>query len=187
MNIGKILIKKRKREKKMKKLLVVLLVGALALGLGGVAMAVEDTGASGVTVTFSEIAELVVSGNPGTLTIDPPAAAGDLPADVSDATTTMGWTTNVAGETSRKISGSLDVLFSGINLYGTVAAPGGDDGVSAGELLFAVATTGYDFVTGVKNCNVTLQTITFRVNVTGMVAPYTATANTVSWTLTAAA
>ncbi len=170
----------------MKKLIVVLLAGALILGLSGVAMAVSDTGSSSATITFSEIAELAVSGNPGLITIAAPAAAGDLPADQSEATTTMSWTSNVSGVTSRKITGSLDVLFSGINLYGTLAAPGSDDGVSAGELQFAVATTAYDFVTGIKNCNVSAQTVTFRANVTGMVAPYTSTAQTVSWTLTAA-
>ena len=171
----------------MKKLLVVLLVGALALGLSGVAMAVEDVGASGVTVTFSEIAELVVSGNPGTMTIAAPETGGSLPADVSDTATTMSWTSNAAGATTRKITGSLDVLFSGVDFYGTVAAPGSTDGASAGELKFAVAATAYDFITGIGNCNVSTQTITFRINITGMVAPYTATTQTISWTLTAAA
>ena len=156
------------------------------MGVVGTAIAVTDTGSSSTTITFSEIAELAVSGNPGTMTIPAPAAAGDLPADVSDATASMSWTSNVPGITNRKITASLAVLFPGINLYVTVAAPGGDNGVSAGALLFAVAATAYEFVIGIGNCNVSGQTITFRANATGMVTPYTATLQTITWTLTEA-
>ncbi len=170
----------------MKKLLGILLAAALCLGLVGAAIAVLDTATSSITITFSEIAELAVSGNPGTMIIAAPAAGGDLPADVSDATTTMSWTSNVSGITSRKITGSLGALFSGVNLYATVAASGGNDGVSAGELQFAQATTAYNFVTGIKNCNVSAQTVTFRASVPEMVDPSTATSHTVTWTLTAA-
>ena len=170
----------------MKKLLTILSTAALALFVSAVVMAVEDTASSSVTITFSEIAVVDVSGNPGTITIAAPSAGGDLPADASDNSTTMSWTSNVSGITSRKISGSLDVLFSGIDLYATVAAPGSDDGVSAGELKFTAAATAYDYVTGIKNCNVSAQTITFRASVTGMVAPYTSTSQTITWTLTAA-
>ncbi len=46
----------------MKKVLGILLVAALSLGLIGSAMAVSDTGSSSVTITFSETAELAVSG-----------------------------------------------------------------------------------------------------------------------------
>ena len=159
----------------------------MIFGLTGVLMAATGSVGSGVTATFEEIADLSVSGNPGTITIAAPAVAGDLPADVSDATTTMSWTSNVPELTSRKITGSLDVLFSGINLYATVAAPGGTSGASAGELLFTAAATAYEFVTGIENCSVSAQMITFRANVTGMVTPYTATAHTITWTLTAAA
>ena len=171
----------------MKKLISILLVIVLTFVLSGVALAVTDTASSTVTITFSEIAELAVSGNPGTLTIAAPAAAGDLPADQSDNGTTMSWTSNTEfniSQYTRKITGSLDVLFSGIDLYGTVAAPGGTSGASAGELKFTEAAAAYEFVTGIENCNVSAQMITFRADVTGMVTPYTATAQTITWTLT---
>ena len=172
----------------MKKLMIILLVMVLTLVLSGVALAGTGEDSSTVTITFSEIAELGVSGNPGTLTIVAPATAGDLPADQSDATTTMSWTSNTAyvgeAQLTRKITGSLDVLFSGIDLYGTVAAPGGTDGATANELKFAEAATAYEFVTGIENCNISAQMITFRADVTGMVTPYTATAQTITWTLT---
>jgi len=171
----------------MKKLISILLAIVLTFVLSSIALAGTGGGNSSVTITFSEIAELGVSGNPGTLTIVAPTTAGDLPADQSDATTTMSWTSNTAFTTvqlTRKITGSLDVLFSGIDLYGTVAAPGTTSGASAGELLFAAAVTGYEFVTGIENCNISAQAITFRANVTGMVTPYTSTAQTITWTLT---
>ena len=172
----------------MKKLMIILLAIVLTFGLSGVALAITDTANSTVTITFSEIAELAVSGNPDTIVIAAPTNAGDLPADVSNNATTMSWTSNTdyvaEVQQTRKITGSLDVLFSGIDLYGTVAAPGGTSGASAGELKFTEAAAAYEFVTGIENCNVSAQMITFRADVTGMVTPYTATAQTITWTLT---
>jgi len=172
----------------MKKLISVLLVIVLTLGLSGVALAATGTASQSVTITFSEIAVLAVSGDPLPITIAAPDAAGDLPADQSDNNTTMSWTSNTGfqqpNQLTRKITGSLGVLFSGIDLYATVAAPGGTSGASANELKFTAAATGYEFVTGIENCNVSDQMITFRANVTGMVTPYTATVQTITWTLT---
>jgi hypothetical protein len=168
----------------MKLLARTLLMVALVIGLTSVAIATTGTAQSTVTITFSEISELAVSGNPGTLTIVAPASAGSLPADQSDASTTMSWTSNVAASQTRKVTGSVATLFSGIDLYGTVAAPGTTSGTSAGELKFAEAATAYNFVTGIGNCNVSTQTVTFRANVTSMVAPYTSTQKVVTWTLT---
>ena len=167
----------------MKKLMIILLAIVLTFGLSGVALALEDIVTQSVTITFSEIAELAVSGDPGTIVIAAPAA-GDLPADQSDNSTSMSWTSNVVVEQTRKITGSLGVLFSGIDLWGTVAAPGGTDGASMNELKFAEAAASYEFVTGIGNSNTSAQMITFRADVTAMVAPYTGTAQTITWTLT---
>lgn len=167
----------------MKNSVKVLLLAVLVAGLASVVMATTDNDTQTVTITFSEISEIAASGDPGTLTIVAPATAGDLPADQTEATTTMAWTSNVVAGT-RKITGSIDVLFSGINLYVTIAAPGGADGTSAGETQFVAATTDYDFVTAIGNCNVSAQTITFKAEVSAMVAPYTDTQQTVTWTLT---
>jgi len=166
----------------MRVLAKTLLAVGLIVGLMSVAIATTDTATSTVTITFSEISELAVSGDPGVLTITAPAAAGDLPADKTDATTTMAWTSNVGAATTRKITGSIASLFAGIDLYATVTAGGGSDGTSADEQKLIVADT--DFVTGIGNCNTSGQTITFRANVTSMVAPYTTTAKVVTWTLT---
>ena len=163
------------------------LIGITALVVVGLSLGVfaaTDTATSTVSITFSEIAVLEVSGDPGLLTIAAPATAGDLPADQSDATTTMSWTSNVGAAATRMITGSIASLFSGIDLYATIAAPGGTEGTSAGELKFTAATTDYQFVTAIGDCNVSAQMITFRANVTAMVAPYTNTQIVVTWTLT---
>jgi hypothetical protein len=165
----------------MRVLAKTLLAVAMVVGLISVAIATTDTATSTVTIVFNEISELAVSGNPGTLTIVAPATAGDLPADQSDATTTMAWTSNVAAGQTRKITGSIASLFAGIDLYATVTATSGK-GTSAGEKLLVVTDT--DFVTGIGNCNTPSETITFRAHVTSMVAPYTSTQKVVTWTLT---
>jgi hypothetical protein len=165
----------------MKVLAKTLLAIGMIVGLINVAIATTDVATSTVTITFSEISELAVSGDPGTLTIVAPAVAGDLPADQTDATTTMAWTSNVAAGKTRKITGSIASLFSGIDLYATITVAGGK-GTSAGKQKLIVTDT--DFVTGIGNCNISGETITFTANVTSMTAPYTNTQKVVTWTLT---
>jgi len=167
----------------MKTLTKILLLVVLFAGLTSLAIAATDTAQSTVTITFSEIAEIAVSGNPGTLIIAAPATPGSLPADQSDASTTMAWTSNADSGKTRKVTGSLASLFDGIDLYATVTA-GSGKGTSAGVLKFTAAATDYDFVTGIGNCNTSGETITFRASVTAMVAPYTSTQKVVTWTLT---
>jgi len=168
----------------MKTLAKLLLFAVLFFSLVQVVMATTDTKNQTVSITFSEISELAVSGNPGLLTIEAPLVEGDLPEDESDATTHMDWTSNVAAGQTRKITGQIASLFSGIDLFATVAAPGSAGGTSAGELRFTAATTDYDFVTAIGNCNTSANTITYRAEVTAMVAPYTNTQKVVTWTLT---
>jgi hypothetical protein len=168
----------------MKILAKLLLFAVLFFSLVQVVLAETDTKYQTVSITFSEIAELAVSGDPGLLTIEAPLVPGDLPEDESDASTHMDWTSNVAVGQTRKVTGQIDVLFSGIDLHATVAAPTGAGGTSAGEKEFTAATTDYDFVTTIGNCNISANTITYRAEVTAMVAPYTNTQQTVTWTLT---
>jgi len=166
----------------MKTLAKILLLAAFVAGLATLAIA-DNVATSTVTITFSEIAELETTGTPGTLTITAPTA-GSLPAPETDDGTTMAWTSNVVSGT-RKITGSIDTVFSGIDLYATVAASGGTGtfGTSAGEQMLVTAPAA-DFVTGIGNGYISNQKITFRANVTSMVTPYTDTPQTVTWTLT---
>ncbi len=165
----------------MKTLIKSLSLVALFAGLATLAIA-TNTDDSTVTITFSEIAELAVSGDPNPLTIAT-ATAGSLPGDQTDATTTMAWTANATSGT-KKITGKIASLFDGIDLYATVTVAGGC-GSSAGEQKLIETDT--DFVTGIDNCNTGTPggTITFRANVTSMVAPYSSTQKVVTWTLTA--
>jgi hypothetical protein len=176
--------RKRQEAQTMRKSSLIGIAALVVVGLSLGVSAVTDTATSTVSITFSEIAVLDVSGDPGLLTIAAPAAAGDLPADQLDTTTTMSWTCNVDAATTRKVSGSIESLFSGIDLYATIAAPGTTEGTSAGQLLFAAAATDYDFITTIGDCNVSAQTITFRANVSAMVAPYVNTQIVITWTLT---
>jgi len=146
-------------------------------------IATTDTANQTVSITFSEISEIAASGNPGLITIVAPATPGDLPADQTEATTTMAWTANVGAGTTRKITGQIDALFPGILLYTTFADPG-TGGTSEGKTEFVEATTDYDFVTAIGNCNVSAIGLTFTAEVSAMVAPYTNTQQIITWTLT---
>lgn len=168
----------------MKNLTKVLLAIVLVIAMVTTLKAATDTDTQTVTITFEEIAAIAASGDPGTLTITAPTTPGDLPDDESDATTTMAWTSSVASGQTRTITGSIDALFSGIDLHATVAAPGGADGTSSGEIEFTAATTDYTVVTGIGASNTTGQTITYRAECTSLVETYTSTQQTVTWTLT---
>ena len=162
---------------------ILLVTLAAMLGVAVCVRAATDTDTQTVTITFEEIAAIAASGNPGTLTITAPSTPGSLPDDETDATTTMAWTSSVASGQTRTITGSIGGLFNGINLFCTVAAPGSTSGTSSGETQFVAASTNYNFVTGIGNCNATAQTITYRAAVSSLVAPYTNTQQTVTWTL----
>jgi len=155
----------------------------LVLGLSLLAIAASDTDTQTVTITLEEIATISASGDPATMTFTAPATPGDLPADVSDNSTTMAWTSNVASGNTRKITGQIDGLFTNINLFATITATG-SNGTSAGETQFAAATTDYDFVTGITDENTSGETITFRASMTAMTEPFTDQTQIVTWTLT---
>ena len=162
---------------------ILLVILAVMLVFAVYVRAATDTDTQTVTVTFEEIAAIGVSGDPGTLTITAPTTPGDLPDDETDNSTTMAWTSSVATGQTRDITGNIDGLFNGIDLYCTVAAPGGSDGTSAGETQFAAASTSYDFVTGVGASNSSGNTITYRADCTSLVETYTGTTQVVTWTL----
>lgn len=166
----------------MKTLIKILISVALVAGLATLTIAATDTATSTVTITFSEIAEIAVSGNPSPLTIAT-TTAGSLPDDQSDATTRMLWTSSVATGQTRKVTGKIASLFDGIDLYATVVAANSCGSTANEQKLIETDT---DFVTGIGNCITDIPggTITFRADVTQMVAPYTSTQKVVTWTLT---
>jgi hypothetical protein len=164
---------------KRMKFMFVILAMVMAFGLTGVSMAAEQT----ATIIFDEINVIAASGAVTTMQIIAPSTPGALPADVEDDDTTLAWTANVPASHVRKITAQLSALFPGVDLHVTVAAPGDAGGTSANELQLAAASA-VDCVTAIGNCNVSSKELHYRGEVTEMVAPYTATAKTVTWTIT---
>ena len=155
-----------------------------ALGLVGTAFAASDTAAQTVTITVEEIAQLGVSGDPGTLTLaNAGTTAGSLPDAVTDATSSLSWTSNVAA-TTRKITAALDANYTaGVVLKATLAEPGGTNGTTAGQK--TLSDTASDMLTGITNENCTDATITFEASLSTMIAPIASESKTLTWTLTA--
>jgi len=146
----------------VKKLLAVLIVVvAVTLGLPGVATAqVSDTDTQTVTIEVEEIAQIAASADPGTITIaNATTTAGSLPNAVTEATTSLSWTSNVPAATTRKVTAALDADFTaGIVLKATVAAPAGTNGASDGQK--TLSTVAADLFSGITNENCTGATIT---------------------------
>ena len=168
----------------MKKLLVVLLAAALTSGLVGTAMAVSDTAIQSVTITVEEIAQLAVSGSPGTFTLSNAATvAGSLPDAQEEATTSLSWTSNVSSGT-RKITAQLDADYTtGIVLKATVTVDAASNGRTGGQKTLSFATA-EEMVTGITNENVTGNTVTYEASASTMIAPVASESKTVIWTLT---
>ncbi len=159
-------------------------VALVALGLAGTALGASDTSAQTVTITVEEIAQLSVTGNPGTLTLASAATTpGSLPPAVTDATTSLSWTSNVAA-TTRKITAALDSSYTaGVVLKATLTEPGGTNGTTTGQQ--TLTDTATDMLTGVTNENCTGATITFEASLSTMIAPIASESRTLTWTLTA--
>lgn len=164
---------------------ILVLVAALMLvGAAGTAMAASDTATHDVTVTLSEIAELAVAGGNITLTFAAPATPGNLPAAVSDATTSLAWTSNVAAG-SRAVTAELSTAYTaGIALKVTVTSPAGTNGAPTAQVtLTAVAQNVF---TGITNENCSAATLTYEASLSQMIAP-TSETKTVTYTLLDAA
>ena len=156
----------------------------MLVGIAGTAVALSDTATHDVTVTLGEIAELAVAGGNITLTFTAPAAAGDLPAAASDATTSLAWTSNVAAG-SRAVTAEIVSAYSaGIVLKVTVTSPAGTNGAPTAQVtLTAVAQNVF---TGITNENCSAATLTYEASLTAMLAA-TSETKTVTYTLLDAA
>jgi len=149
--------------------------------------AATDSGTASVGMQLEEIAQLVVSGDPGLITLtNAQTTAGLLPTEQTDATTSLSWTSNVASG-SRKITAALSAAYTtGVVLKATLAEPAGSNGTSAGEQ--TLDTEAIEMFTGIANENCTQATITYEFSLSTMIAPITETeSKTVTWTLLAAA
>jgi len=166
----------------MKKLAIALVIAVVLAGVPWSAMAASDTGTHDVTVTVAEIVAVEVVGGNITLTINTVADPGQLPSAVTDATTSLDWTANVAGGTTRSITAALDSSYSaGIALKVTVTDPAGTNGTNSGQV--TLTNVAQDVYSGITNENCTGATLTYDASLTAMVAPVSET-KTVTYTLT---
>jgi len=176
-------------KKTLIRLTAVVLTVVVSFGQSQVAMALTDTGTQALAVTVEEIAQLSASAAPGTQTLsNAGTTAGSLPSAVTDTTTSLSWTSNAAGVTTRKITAALSAAYTtGIVLKATLPATcssGSTNGTSAGQK--TLGTTAVDMLTGITNENCSAATVTYDTSITSMIAPVTAESKTVTWTITAA-
>ena len=159
---------------------VVLFAGAL---MGLVLCATTDSHT--VAITLQEIAELACSGSPPALVLSNAGTKpGSPPAPVTDATTSLSWTSSVASGMTRKITASLDSDYpAGIVLKATLAKPAGSNGTSSGQK--TLSDTAQDMFTGIAGEPCTGATITFEASLTTIVAPVASESKILTWTLTA--
>jgi len=175
-----------------KRLLAFLAAGALVLGLAGMARAV-DTATQVVTVTVAEIAVIDVTGGGITLAVVAPAVGGDLPADVTDSTAYLQYTSNGTNGTSRKVTAAIGVATPATyDLKLLAAAPTGTGTVGNAQAVITLTAVAQDIITGIKDCNTGTggtdgSNITYTVTCVTMPAVDAGTAHTVTYTLTDAA
>jgi hypothetical protein len=161
----------------MKKSILFTLMGALVLGLSGMAMA-ASTATQTVTYEVQAINAIAVSGSPATLTVSA-ATAGSSPTQVSDATTSYGITTN---ESSRKITAAINTnMPAGITLTIDLVAPTG--GTSAGDV--SLSTVAADAVTGISTLAESSKMIAYKLSATIATGVVASASKTVTLTITA--
>jgi hypothetical protein len=123
--------------------ITLLLIFSLVLLTGG-ALAATSANHT-VTVVIPTINELTLSGGNITLTFAVPAAGAD-PADVTDTTCGLSWSTNQA---SQKITAASSIATPNAALVVVASSASGGTAASAVTL----GTTAADFVTGITTGN----------------------------------
>jgi hypothetical protein len=136
--------------KLFKKAVLGTVLAVLAVGLVGAATTTSHL----VQLQVREICLLGVSGAPAALAIVPPAAGGDTPANATDNSTYLLYTSTVVSGKSRVITaawGAADAAPAGCSLKLT-ATPGAgvNQGASAGQI--SLGSTAKNIVTTIKSC-----------------------------------
>jgi hypothetical protein len=154
----------------VKRRIALLLCAALALSMGGVAVA-GSSDSQTVSYEVQAINEIVVSGDPGALAVST-ATAGSQPDEVSDASTTYDITTN---GTNKKITAVLNTAMpANVTLKVALVAPTG--GSSEGDV--TLSNVAADVVTGITQKAEGSKTITYKLSAlvtAGIVASATKT------------
>lgn len=105
-----------------------------------------------VQVTIAPIGVMAVTGNPASMAVASPAGAGAIPANPTDASTYVQYTSAVAAGVTRKLQanwGTTDAAPAGCALRLT-ATPGSGQGTTAGTI--TMSSTATNIVTGIGGC-----------------------------------
>jgi hypothetical protein len=136
--------------KLFKKAVLGTVLAVLAAGLVGAAVTTSHS----VQMQVNEICLLGVTGAPAALVIAPPAAGGQTPANASDNSTYLLYTSTVVAGKSRAISaawGASDAAPAGCSLKLTATPNSGtNQGASAGQI--TLSSTAHSIVTTIKSC-----------------------------------
>lgn len=161
----------------MKKLTILSLFTLFLLQSGAVLAAATDS--HDLTVTVSAINELAIAGGNISLDVNTATTAGADPDAVTDASTSLDWTTN---ELTRKITVKMGTDTSGDYTLKVTAAKDTGAGTAAGQLTLTL--TDQDIMTAFGE-ELGGAGLTYEVSATAAQGTFTAAANTVTYTLTA--
>jgi hypothetical protein len=136
--------------KLFKKAVLGAVLAVLAVGLAGAAATTTHS----VQMQINEICLIGVTGAPAALVIAPPAAGGQTPANATDNSTYLLYTSTVAANKTRSISaawGASDAAPAGCSLKLT-ATPGAGTNQGAPVAQITMKSTAQNIVTGIKSC-----------------------------------
>ncbi len=136
--------------KLFKQVILGTVLAVLAIGLVGAA----TTTSQSVQMQVNEICLIGVTGAPAALVITPPATGGQTPANATDNSTYLIYTSTVVAGKSRAITaawGASDAAPAGCSLKLTATPAGAtNQGATAGQI--TLASTAKNIVTTIKSC-----------------------------------
>jgi hypothetical protein len=131
-----------------------------------------------VNITFGEIAVLADTGNPAGLVIFPPALAGNLPANISEQSTYLQYSSTVIAGQSRTITAQINTLptIGGYTLNLSVASINlvtGKGVLGTIQTPVSLSTTAKTILTNIQNCTTGITptsgaNLLYQTNITSM-------------------
>lgn len=159
----------------MKKVYLIILLILISLSFS-TAVVGGSTATQDITITAEPINEVSLSKTALSLTITPPAG-GLSEEEVSDASTTLSYSTN---ETNQRITVEVGtVLPTGLTLLVEATSTGG---VSSGAV--ALDTAAGDLITDLSNLSDSGETVTYTLKANKFAEPVTSKTFTVTYTIT---
>ena len=138
----------------MKKMKSLILTASLVLFLAGFAAAQTDTASHNVTMVVDPIAVIGVAGGNITITVAAPDNGGETPANPTDTTCYVQYTSTVASGLTRIITaewGAADVAPAGCSLLVLATPSGGtNEGITGGQQ--TISNSAENVITGIGSC-----------------------------------